>query len=969
MKRLKMSISQSTRKCTSIILSLVMVISLFSFSMITTNATSDTATKAVKVNDATKATDVDGLVTNKTATANDDGTFTLNLEAYATGKVTTGKAVPTDFVLVLDQSGSMKDEINTTTSEINQDWNEKNFDDNSNDNSTLYYLKDGKEYEVYIKIEGYGKNKQQYLAYTTKGYQTNQIGNKVSASDENAIMYSGVLKKVTPISKQTALKNAVESFMNSVQQDAAKNNVDHRMAMVGFASTTDVTNEYKNTALLSTSTVINYPVINTNQYKNSLVSVNVNGTINTRLTTAKDRIKASGATDPSAGMDMAQNVLKATNDDVGRNKVVIMFTDGHPGQNSSSWKQSVADKTIEYSKVCKETYGATVYTIGVFAENDKSSTLVNDFMNFVSSNYPNATGMGTYGESKKGSGTPGKKESDKYYKLADDENALLGVFGDIAADSAAPSINLDSKAILQDILSDEFVLADEVSKSIRVYTAPHIGNFEFGTKTEFKEADIAVDGKKIQVTNFDYAANFCVTKTGEIETSGKKLIVEIKVKRNQTTYGGNSIPTNTIASAIYDGKTKEAVETFPIPTVNLDIKYDINVKDKSIYLGETVNPNELVSLPDNYKGENNEGFTINCRPDSKNNKYVDITYQLVDKAGNIVATTTVNAGQSLEGNLFAKELDNLNENSNYNIVVTINNIKNASGVNATVSNKKIEKSANVYVFTPVIQATDQTIFYGDKADDLVKRLTVTSWTCKDSNAAKPDSTEPVVTYEFKQVDGKEIPNNLTLEDTLDVKIGKVKLNDKAVDAKYVEIKNNNCKLDDHADGRDFTIHVVKGQIEINKKIDAQYSNESKINSYQTFIYKIERSDKAGGEVVETFYQTLSFDANDNKTEATAIISNLKKGYYTVTEEEKWSKKYTLTSTTDNYQSLNGEEGAGKDLPIGLHDDITGYYGLDQECYQEKGFNGKKAQVTFKNDLKSWAGWYSDAAGSKNTFNK
>lgn len=957
MKRLKMSISQSTRKCTSIILSLVMVISLFSFSMITTNATSDTATKTVKVNDATKETSSEGLVTNKTATANDDGTFTLNLEAYATGKVTTGKVVPTDFVLVLDQSGSMKDEINTTTSEINQGWNEKNFNDNSNDNSTLYYLKDGKEYEVYIKREGSWNNRQQYLAYT-KGFQTKQIGNKVPASDENAIMYSGALKKVTAISKQTALKNAVESFMNSVQQDAAKNNVDHRMAMVGFASTTSVRQDNnKNTNLLSTENVVGYSDIKKSDYKSSLVSVNNHGSINTRLTTAKDRIAADGSTDTSAGMDMAQNILKNTADNTDRNKVVIMFTDGHPGYGPSSWYQNVADKTIEYSKVCKETYSATVYTIGVFTENDKSSTLVNDFMGFVSSNYPNATGMGKNGKDEKGSGTPGKKESDKYYKLADDEDALLGVFGDIAKDSAAPSINLDSKAILQDVLSDEFVLADEVSKSIRVYTVPHIGNFEFGAKTEFKGADIAVDGKKIQVTNFDYAANFCVTKTGEIETGGKKLIVEIKVKRNQTTYGGNGIPTNTIASAIYDGKTKDAVETFPIPTVNLDIRYDITTKNKSIYLGESVNVNELIELPTH---------NINYVPDGNNNRNVNIRYELKDIDRNTIATKEIKAGMSLTGDLFTEELYSL-DNKALNWLILVTSVNEQSNVNEPTGSRVIGKESKVYVFTPVIQASDQTIFYGETAEPLASGLSVEEWVCKGNmNAPKPTSEKPNVSYELKQVNGESIPDNLTLEDTLDVKIENVKLNGKAVDSQYVEIKNDNCNLDDHADGRDFTIHVVKGQIEINKKIDAQYSNESKINSYQTFVYKIERSETASGEVVETFYQTISFDATKTDKEAKAIISNLKKGYYTVTEEEKWSKKYTLTSTTDNYQ---GGEGAGKGLPIGLHDVLTGYYGLDEECYKTKGFKGKKAQVNFINRLDSWAGWYSDAAGSKNTFNK
>lgn len=51
-----------------------------------------------------------GMVLDKTATANDNGSYTITLEAYATGeKVITGgtKEVPTDIVLVLDQSGSM----------------------------------------------------------------------------------------------------------------------------------------------------------------------------------------------------------------------------------------------------------------------------------------------------------------------------------------------------------------------------------------------------------------------------------------------------------------------------------------------------------------------------------------------------------------------------------------------------------------------------------------------------------------------------------------------------------------------------------------------------------------------------------------------------------------------------------------------------------------------------------------------
>lgn len=57
--------------------------------------------------------DQDGLKMNKTVTLEDDGTYTVKLEAYATGETTieTVKQVkPADVILVLDQSGSMAQE-------------------------------------------------------------------------------------------------------------------------------------------------------------------------------------------------------------------------------------------------------------------------------------------------------------------------------------------------------------------------------------------------------------------------------------------------------------------------------------------------------------------------------------------------------------------------------------------------------------------------------------------------------------------------------------------------------------------------------------------------------------------------------------------------------------------------------------------------------------------------------------------
>ena len=74
-----------------------------------------------------------GMKISKTATANDDGSYTITLEAFATGsKVITEQKtdIPTDIVLVIDQSGSMKDPIGGytyTAYRKGSGWNSRNY--------------------------------------------------------------------------------------------------------------------------------------------------------------------------------------------------------------------------------------------------------------------------------------------------------------------------------------------------------------------------------------------------------------------------------------------------------------------------------------------------------------------------------------------------------------------------------------------------------------------------------------------------------------------------------------------------------------------------------------------------------------------------------------------------------------------------------------------------------------------------
>lgn len=186
----------------------------------------------------------------------------------------------------------------------------------------------------------------------------------------------------------------------------------------------------------------------------------------------------------------------------------------------------------------------------------------------------------------------------------------------------------------------------------------------------------------------------------------------------------------------------------------------------------------------------------------------------------------------------------------------------------------------------------------------------------------------------------------------------------------------------------YDVHVVKGQLQITKKIEEQYTNIKQINANQTFVFKIERYevDQNGnkGKLAETFYETINFNANETGTEKTKLVSGLKKGCYTVTEESNWSQKYKLDNKTDNFEG-NQEETA--DLLIGKHlkeaannNGKPEFYGLDETKLKDSSgaelpatqqyshfAEGSKATVEFTNKLNTNWKWLSDTAAAVNVF--
>ena len=143
-----------------------------------------------------------GMKISKTATANADGTYTITLEAFATGAQTTStvtKDIPTDIILVLDQSGSMADDIGQvqyTAYTGNNTQNKSNYEKRHNGGSANLWhkLKDGSFVSVSVTL-------QQKITYNkiTKGRNDNGSGGYTNYWDNRNNLYTyvnGEIKKV-----------------------------------------------------------------------------------------------------------------------------------------------------------------------------------------------------------------------------------------------------------------------------------------------------------------------------------------------------------------------------------------------------------------------------------------------------------------------------------------------------------------------------------------------------------------------------------------------------------------------------------------------------------------------------------------------------------------------------------------------------------------------------------------------------
>lgn len=541
----------------------------------------------------------DNLHLSKGIELQSDGNYKITLEAYSTGKdttTTTEKAVPLDIVLVLDQSGSMKDDFTSSESYTKQSSKAYSY---SNLNNNTYYYKDGDTYyEVKTDYEesGFlGLGKTYYMYYQKDGttyyfYGDTITTEKKGVSRSYTTIWTGILYTRNATTRLAALKSAVTNFVNQVKQNSTLPGADHRISIVGFASDKSQ-GSYKNTEILTVqgNSPINYKksTDNDNNFEtalqNSLMDVK---TQSSKIDQAINFLDASGDTYSEYGLDMAYRILQKhpVQDGENRKQIVVMFTDGYTAPSGTDdIDYSMSDRAIANAKLSKD-LGATVYTIGIFdganpsmdinngyshggTSADQQLVAANRYMNLVSSNYPSATDMSTTGTANTEQG---------YYKAASNASDLEKVFTSIkqSETTSTTSVELTSNSVLRDVISDKFELPDGAEASaVSVYTADSKSvssdgqniTWDTAVKDTSNKYKVSINGNTVDVTGFDYSQDYVTASH-----SGKKLIVEILVNGLQSGTNMDSNDTKQAKSGIYENSSATtAVKNFVSPKVTI----------------------------------------------------------------------------------------------------------------------------------------------------------------------------------------------------------------------------------------------------------------------------------------------------------------------------------------------------------------------------------------------------------------
>lgn len=821
-----------------------------------------------------------GMKISKTATANSDGSYTITLEAFATGSKTTTvqeKDIPTDIILVLDQSGSMADDIGQvqyTAYTGNNTQNKNNYGRRHNGGSANLWhkLKDGSFVSVSVTLQqtitynkitkgrndnsssgytNYWENRNNLYTYVNGeikkvvytrerdyGWQNwnckyaledgtilnqNNEGSRhsptfqntddgylyLAVANENQNVYTytytdtngttqtigtstGANTRFTPAfyqrstttsgggSRLNALKSAANAFANAVAVKAAgedgditttADNIDHRIAVVGYADT-DWDYGY-NTGVFIGSTLNRYENNAAGVYSTALQDMSTtNGKSN--VAASLNALQASGATRTDYGLIMAKGILDANPVPTGemRNRVVIVFTDGSP-TDYNGFQKNVANSAISTANAIKAG-GTTVYSIGIFSGADASSAGTEPSGNLSNSSSQLTAACNWFMQQvSSNNGTP---RYPSYYLSAGDAASLNSIFQQISNNitTGGSSTTLGSETVVKDIISPYFTLpAGTTASGIRIDTydcTGKDGNTYTWSSTSGGSggASAKVNGDQVSVTGFNFSENWCGTETdaqGNTTVRGKKLVISFNVQPKPGFFGGNGVVTNTSAGIYENGSAQTPVMTFEQPTVDVPLaEPEVTVPDANVYLGayysQTV-PEDAVKLGATVKIG---GYDIDfSKADDPDHPYGLEPWQVEYVNISISAATTGNGGS----------FENIQEDISYTVTVTVSpKTPGTSGDQSTTDTG----TGTIHVFKPELTFKDSDVWYGGAAPENYNgNLVEETWVNSDGTKKHDDAdvtmlnTKPLLTLNYIPEAGK-IDANSKINTKQDIKV-------------------------------------------------------------------------------------------------------------------------------------------------------------------------------------------------------
>lgn len=755
--------------------------------------------------DVLKSTD--GVILSKDIIRNSDTDYTVKLESYTTGKLST---VPCDIVLVLDQSGSMVD----------------NFDGSS--------------------------------------------------------------------TRQGALKTALNTFLSQLNGQ----NVDHHVAIVTFSDSAQQLsvkaggkNKYFFSVLSDYTFLSNY--INGNNAANQPI-------LGTPV----------GATNTDQGMSSAYTLLSGLTG-TGRNKVVVLFTDGIPTEQYH-FNTTIATSAISYAKSMKD-LNATVYSVGIFGganasqlygtesyftnrsngtyntfwditEKDinfyytkASIPAANRFLNFISSNYLGAENLGLTKYSDYNVDPDYKHYTNyekfminipqafdrntkgNYYLAASNASQLSAVFANISFQIDVPAITLGNSTAVKDIVSQYFNAPTDIGQ-ISVYTVDCLGKtgdtYSWSDTMVSFTATKAINARTITVSGFSYDDNYV---TAEVKPSsgghGKKLVIFFNITVREGFWGGNLVPTNGNDSGLY--ASDALVGNFTRPTANIPLNVPFSAKDFSIYLGTSVNSSEL--------------YNAIAPTEEWQDDYVNtagITYSPTGQTNNLTADKTDTTVTATVGPLYS----------------------------GSVGSVTLSDTSTICVFKPVITYSDSQIYLGEKPTYPASLLV--AWVPPAGVTPAPVAplgSAPALTASYSpnvawfMVD---TPVNATINaGSWDI-------------TNFVTFANNGVNHAGNSATCEFTVRLKTCILTVSKNgISGTYGNK------QTFIFHITGANiDANHDYADEVDLTVVVSSSNTSKQ----IVGLPVGIYTITEAGGWSWRYTaagsapftLSKDTDTFGVTN-----------------------------------------------------------------